>query len=780
MKLPIPLLFSKKAAPNFYLVLLLRDEKAGAFILREEEGKLKIVGKSENAFFTNFEELPFNELLESLDKTISEAEETLPPDVETKKTVFGVKESWVEEKKIKKNYLSMLKKLCDELSLQPIGFMVINEAISHLLSKEEGAPLSAVLVEITKQKATLTLFRAGKILETHSAKIEDSISKTVDRILHHFTVEVLPSRLIVFNGTESQALAQEFIAHQWSKSIPFLHVPQISVLPQGFDGKAIVFGAAEQMGFSVLDSLGDITAVTFHPDEKEKQKKEAHHTISPTTYEQKEEKKAESGKNTESNTQEKDELFEDASKFGFVMDEDIATTTPLHTKTETDEQQNDVPRHFFDQDEKVESLHTQLVRSEDEIHSQKSSLQGLGIVSMIATVLVRIPIRNPLKVISNLHFRKRMILLPTVLLLFIGIILWYFMSLKAIVTLHMQPKRIQETVAITLRADTSNDLSQKILSAKVIEASLDGSVSTNATGKKEVGDKAKGVITLYNSSNTKKTVPAGTVLISSNDLEFVTDKETVVASASGDIFSGIKSGTSQVGVTAKNIGTEYNLPSNTKFTIPGTSSLAGKNDNAFSGGTKKEVTVVAKKDIDTLTANLAKDLEGRARNVIKDKVSSDRAILPIFTNITISKKSVDNDIGEEAKKVTMTGTVLFRTLEYSTSDLNELAKSALKGRYSQDLAISEKGISARLENINVTKDEVTASLVMNAALLPKLDKNTLVQELTGKSFDDAKKYLTTIPQIRSADIVLSPNIPFLPKLLPRRSSNITVVLQTNE
>jgi len=284
----------------------------------------------------------------------------LPPNIETEKTIFGVKASWVDDKKIKKEYLAKLKKLCDELSLQPIGFMVITEAISHLLTAEEGAPLSAILAEIGKADITLTLFRAGKILEAHSSKIEDSQTKTVDRLLHHFTTDVLPSRILLLNAIESESLAQDFLAHHWSKSIPFLHVPQISVLPVGLDGKAMVYGAGEQMGFSVIEAIGDIKIVNMDSDGKsEITTKEV---VKEEAKEEKElpEEKQDEPEGGEASTP-KDGSDTDipmsGENFGFVMDQDISKVaahkpqvSPHHeiTKQETTASSDYVPKSFND------------------------------------------------------------------------------------------------------------------------------------------------------------------------------------------------------------------------------------------------------------------------------------------------------------------------------------------------------------------------------------------------------------------------------------------------
>lgn len=546
MKLPLPSFFGKKSPSNYYLALLLRDEKTVAVVLEEIQGKLNILGKGEMTFSTQLEDVPLEVLYETLDKAISRAEEALPPNMETEQTVFGVKDNWVDEKKIKKEYLSKLKKVCDTLSLQPIGFMVITEAVSHLLSEEEGAPLSAILAEIGKQQVTLTLFRANRILEVHSSKIEDSIPQTVDRLLHHFTTDVLPSRIIIFNGGNGEELAQKFIAHHWSKSIPFLHVPQISVLPEGFDGKAMVYGAAEQMGFSVLEALGNIAVVNLNSadetpkhapkhqeEEKEDEKKAAAHHKKPEEGEAEDEKDEPDTEGEKSKVKEEEEATPilEGENFGFVMGEDIASVSP-HRVAEhkaEDEKESSQPTHGFHEThpsrQPLSSRPSRLTNEESEDEDAEGGGFSLGgFLSFIPGVFSGLLSLNPFKGGVGMSFSKKMLLIPLIVILLLGFGAFYLFSLKATVTLQMQAKKIDETTDITLRTDSSNDLSQRILAAEEVETSVEGTVSTDTTGKKDVGDKAKGTVTLYNSTDSKKTVPEGTIITSSNNLDFVTDK----------------------------------------------------------------------------------------------------------------------------------------------------------------------------------------------------------------------------------------------------------------
>ncbi len=796
MKLPIPSVFKSANKTQYFLSLLLRDEKATAVIIEESLGSVKILSKHEEYFATPIEDASEEEWLDIIDKTISRAEEILPPNIETQKTVFGVKDSWVEEKRIKKDYLLKLKKVCEALSLTPIGFLVISEAIIHLMQEEEGAPVSAVLTEIGKRSLMISLIRGGKIVETRSVPRTEEVALGVDAALKTFQSDVLPSRVVIFDGLETEKLSQLFISHQWSKSLPFLHMPQISILPPGFDAKAVVFGAAVQMGFTIV---GDIVDKTGHEiktlghtgplPKKEHATVEDEPTptksLEPETEHEEVERIVEAKETTQTT--------DGAEAFGFLTDVDVATVKtpppvveePIPHTTKHEEKSHDVAPVS-------DSLHMEGAKTFEEVtkeekqtfaihhheesqpsHQEHTHPRGSG---KIASLLAGISLPKIALPRGNGVF-----IIPVLLVLLIGIGLAYVFLVRAAITLTIRPEVVDQTETIVFSTKSDTDTENHTVGAKKITVTLDGTSSTEATGKKDTGNKAKGTVTLYNSAETKKQLSVGATITSSNGLDFIVDKDVVVASSSGDIFSGIKSGTAQVAVTAKTIGSEYNLPSNTKFTVSGISSLAAKNDAAFSGGSKKQVTVVAKGDIDKLTADLPKSLEGKAKQEIAKKIGSDETVLPLFLNITLAKKSFNKDVGEETKTVTLKTQVTFDGIAYKNENLNAIAKSIISDKSSENQAVSEKGVKNTLRSIKEkNEDEVSASLVVNAGLLPKIDTTKVLQDVKGKSFSDAEELLSQMAQIDGVDIVLIPNIPFLPKLLPRLEKNIKVTVQTNE
>lgn len=791
MKLPIPSLNKKQPKPEYYLALLLHDDKAKAVILQEVSGTLHIIDSQEQSFKKPIEEIDIEDWITSVDTAISTAEDKLPPDIETHKTVFGVKEAWTNETKIKDEYLEKLKKLGQALDLKPIGFIVISEAIVKLIEQEDGSPLSAILVEQGHESVTVTLLRAGKTQEIQKVAQKESLAGTVDEALKHFAEPTLPPRIILSVNDTDEKVSQEFITHHWSKTLPFLHVPQITVLPEGFDGRAVVAGAASQMGFEVPEGFLD----KLSPD-----------IASATTSESKDDK------TLDAPVSEKPSAggITDES-FGFNQDNEPAGDADDKTETPNDEADNlgtpekdneekpqtstlrsDAPAFGFSTDgepsePEVATSHTENAaerENEEEVEKdrpRKSASSPLAFLSPLAGIL-----KTPTKALANIQsllkhspLGKLFLLIPVILILLIVLIYFYFFKMHAQVTLFVKANTVSMTKQVTFSTSSDSDFGSDVIAATSETADIDGSVTTDATGSKEVGDKATGKVTIYNSSDRTRNIAKGTIIKSSNNLAFTLDDDASIASASGDIFSGTKSGTAQVGVTASDIGTDYNLPSNTIFTVSGDSSLAAKNGSAFSGGTKKTVTVVSQKDLSDLQDKLESSLEGKAKDVLGQKIQDGQVLFPDFIDKTISKTNFSKKVGDQANSVTLEGTVTYTGAAYKKDDLNQYGSSLLKSQYS-NIAIADGSLEYTFDDTKKNDSDIVAHVTIHGGLLPKLDKEQLIMEIAGKSISDAKSLLSGKPQVESSNITVSPNIPLLPKLLPRQKDNITLTISAQD
>lgn len=700
MKIPFSLPFGKKETFTYFLILLLREEKQEAVIFEESLRKVRIVGQGKAAFADSIETASLEAFLSVLDQAISEAERTLPEGVEVQKTVFGVNEYWVEGAKIKKEYLAKLKQASEKLGLSPLGFLVVHEAIAHLVQEEEGAPVSAILVDVEKEHLAVTLLRAGRLVSTKRTKIEDDVVKTVDRLLHHFQdFEVLPSRIMLFGNGETETIAQQFIAHAWSKALPFLHVPQVVVLPADFGARAVLFGAAKQMGFEVEET-------------------------------------------------ETEPLLEETSieDFGFAKEEDVAVETQVVEKPKSEPPRSDIQ--------------TIALFSPAVLASKRLAKRLLATLLSVRRVFPQLSV--PFQ-----SFVYVPLLLAAVAL---GVVFGYIFLLKATVVIRASPKVVEQQIEITFSSRAKTDVSARVVEASFIKTSQPGSSITRATGKKDVGDKAKGTVTIYSRLAEERVFPQETTITSQNDLAFTLDNQVRLASTSADASSTPT--TAKVAVTAKQIGKEYNLPSGTRFSILQLSQAAivAKNESPFSGGSKRETSAVAKEDVDKLASELPKTLEAKAKDALLKTLPPNTTLLPRFIEVTLTNKQLSRNVGDEAEQVTMAATVSFQAIVYKKEALALIIQELLKKKLSSMLS-KEDGFDFALSNLSKTNEqEVAATMQVKAKLLPKFDRGKLAEKISGKTFSEAEEILLQLPQVADVRFFFSPNIPFLPKKLPKQQN----------
>lgn len=193
------------------------------------------------------------ELVGATDAALSSAVQKLSEEhTEPTKTVFGVPSAWVKGGQINEEYLTKIKKLCTELSLNPVGFVVISEAIAHLYKSEEGAPLNAIILGLGKEFLEVSVFKLGVLVGSTSVSRSVSLTEDVTEGLSRFEgASPLPSRFIVFDGKEGElGEAKELLMqNQWDEGkFRFLHTPKAEVLTSDRKVLATALAGAAEIG----------------------------------------------------------------------------------------------------------------------------------------------------------------------------------------------------------------------------------------------------------------------------------------------------------------------------------------------------------------------------------------------------------------------------------------------------------------------------------------------------------------------------------------------------
>lgn len=356
--------------------------------------------------------------------------------------------------------------------------------------------------------------------------------------------------------------------------------------------------------------------------------------------------------------------------------------------------------------------------------------------------------------------------LPVVALLIL--ILAYLFFARAEVTIFVEPRVTERDSQVTADPKVKVvDEANKIIPGEIVEISISGSEKTQATGKKQIGDAAKGTVKIINNSSDAQALSKGTV-ISSNSLKFTLDTTINIASTSAT--ADTKS-TATAQVTAVIAGADGNLSSGTQFSSLN-SQVAIIAEGNFAGGTSKEVTVVSDSDHKRLLAEVAVSLRKQAAEKLQGKLTGQK-ILEEGLREEITSKSYNKNINDQATEFSLNLTVKYKGTAYKEDDLKLIVSKLLESSIPADFELN----LAQTETLaDVSKLEKDGRLIFlarfKAKLLPKLDQEKIKQQIKGQSPQAAASILKTYDNVLGSDINIVPLLPLQLARLPFLTSNI--------
>lgn len=729
-------LLPKKDFDDYLLTLSVEDHLIRAVISHITEDKIHVVGSGDSPYD------PGEDESETVDIAISSAEKNLPENILVTKVIFVLPYEFIDGAKIRPEYLTRLKKITKDLQLKPQGFIDYTESIAYFLEKADGSPPTAILVAVNKKTLTFTLIRVGKIYQRISLNRSQSISTDLESILPKFESEIMPSSLILYDATEDlEKLKEELLKFSWSKHPEFLHTPKVRILT-----KTDVVTALVEASSSGLRKNLEID-FPHTPDEAVKEEKIED---SPEIDIPPEEKKGEAPVSKHESKPE-----EEVESFGFIKGEDIARMKEEHENIKVPSASS-LPLMI------EEEVKQDFVREEKVSEKPKKK---------IAVPKINLP---DLSFINKIHFPS---IIPVIaVLIFAALSLWFIFSFpKASINLIVLPKISANTITLNFTSDPKNitDTSSILLAREV---SLEGSGEKTAptSGKANVGDKATGTVVIYNKSLSGKTLPKETIL-KNGVLLFSLDDDTRIASAS-DTGEGLAYGKTTAKVTSVGIGTESNLTAGSIFSFKDfpESSYTAKNEQAFTGGTSREVASVSKEDAANLENILSLEVTSKIKQDLSQSLQQGEKLIDSSLRITTTSKKVSPEVGTQAKDLDMKLTVKISALAFNEKDLINLSKANLTSvpaGFTQDLS----RLSIKINNIKEDKKGAfKADATITSFYIPEIDKVKIVKDLTGKSYQESSDYLKSVNSVIGVKIIPENQLPIFKNKLPFIKNNISI------
>jgi hypothetical protein len=357
-------------------------------------------------------------------------------------------------------------------------------------------------------------------------------------------------------------------------------------------------------------------------------------------------------------------------------------------------------------------------------------------------------------------FRKRLFVFGGVAVLFVAFLVWaIFFAPHATITIAAKTTSVNVDRTLTLNpsAQTSDPNN---LTLKPIVQQLKKSVATEftATGTKDIGDKAKGTMTVSNgNSSDSVTIPAGTVFVAADNHKFTSNAAVTIPGAK--VVGGhIQPGSANVDVTATDIGPDFNLAAQ-GYSAQGFDGISASGSD-MTGGSKQTVAVVSQADVDKAKGQLATQNLTDVKNELKKQFTGDQLIIEeSFTNDS-PNPSVSPAVGEQAKTAKLTSETTYTYVGLSRGDLktvlNNAVSDVIKNKDDQQVySLGENRIVFQTFQ-KLDGGGFKAHMLTSGAVGPKIDAKQLAKQLVGKRYGEIQALIGNIPGVNSVDINLSP------------------------
>lgn len=371
------------------------------------------------------------------------------------------------------------------------------------------------------------------------------------------------------------------------------------------------------------------------------------------------------------------------------------------------------------------------------------------------------------------------------LLLVVGILGLFLLVGGLFYALTVLPKAV---IAVTTNASNVNvglDLvldtaAQKVnpesgaIPAKLASLQKNFTQQSPATGQKNTGDRATGRITLSVTCTKKPDPIEAGVGVSSNNLTFITS-ERVILNPAGVDQEGNFICAGKTDVRAQQGGAQYNLPSDTKFTVAGYPSASAVSENNFSGGTDNIVKVVSQADIDAAKQKIT-STDSSVKSELRKQLQGDglTAITATYVAGAAAFTNTANP-GSVADTVTVTATISYSMFGVKSADLESLVRTDIKSQIdTKKQGILNAGLDEAIYKVG-TASNTTAEVKFEttATVGPDVDANELKKQVAGKKGGDVKKLLQGNPGVTDVQIRLSP---FFVTSVPKNLEKITITV----
>ncbi len=355
--------------------------------------------------------------------------------------------------------------------------------------------------------------------------------------------------------------------------------------------------------------------------------------------------------------------------------------------------------------------------------------------------------------------RKSFILLVLLLVALIGLLIGLTYGLilplftpSATVTIVTAAAEQTTTTTIQIVNGTADPTKQQLAGRTLSSVTMSQEKTIPTTGIAHQDAKAgHGIITFYNAATYAQTIPAGTALVGTDQVQLVTDIDAPIPAAIFPTF-----GQASVPAHAAIAGPGGNIRAGDVYGACCRLNVSAVN-RAFTGGQdERSYQIVTAQDINTVATSLKTSLEQSVQAALQTQVQPTETLITPFP--CTQKVTPDHQPGEEATQVSITIDETCTGTVYNTQAFTKLTTQIATQDATKRLAMgyTSTGIHTSITQATPKKqgsiDLQIKSVSMWAYQFNEAQQQAIRAMIAGMSTDKAKAALIHMTKIQSVSI----------------------------
>ena len=395
---------------------------------------------------------------------------------------------------------------------------------------------------------------------------------------------------------------------------------------------------------------------------------------------------------------------------------------------------------------------------------------------------------QPKKILTLDSLKNRIIIGVVAAVLLIGSFIWAFIlapAAKISVKIKTIAENFSENVSFVTDAKQAVSKDGKFF-LETASLEKNSEVEFEATGEKNVGDKATGelrLIATFDMSTTTATasrpdvatVPQGSAFAYRN-LNFLTNQEVKISwdGSISNCDAGRHNGKCQVAKTVKATaiegGAKYNIEAVSSSWQSSVAGVEGYANSAFKGGTDKIQKIVTASDITKAKEKLT-EADGIKEELFEKVPSDDIKIEDSYKKVTAdptSSPAVDQPT--ENGKAKLTAKTTYSVNYVDKAAVEEYVKAVVSTRLGSDQKIYETG-NIFIEKFQNNNNSVTAKIKATLKTGPEVTEQSVLEKSLGKKVGEVTTLIKSINGV--SDVEVNTSFPWV-RQIPNDANKVSI------